>query len=610
MRSAGARRPGIVILRYRLQRLHSLGLRAHGPLAEIGRRYIWSVPVVGVLGFLASGLEGLGLSLLIPFLMQLAGGGAAGLPAALSRPLALLEGYPQEVRLGIVAALVLTLVAIKTTVQYVNAAVTAFVDGRASHDIRVALANRLLSVPYPFFLRESAYRLLNIISTEAWRASAAIKAVFALITNAGAAAVLFLMLLFIEWRLALFAIFGVAILAVIQVRDVLKQKALSKAISESNFGLSERMERSIDAMRPIRVFGQEAREGAEFTVASELVTQAGLRSERFRAASTAVMETSYAGLFVLLLFGAHLSGIGLATSLTFLILLYRSQPTLKALGGGALGVAQTWGSVVEVEWLLSAEGVEPSPGVMPYTGLTRGIEFRKVGFAYERNRETQALRAASFTLPAGRTTALIGGSGSGKSTIVNLLCRLLDPSSGAILVDGVDLRQLDLRGWRARLGFAGQDNDLLDDDVTGNIRYGDTQASFEDVEAAARIADVHDFAMGLSEGYATRLKDRGQNLSGGQRQRIGLARALVRKPDFLILDEATNAVDGVSEAAILERLNAAPWPMTILVISHRASTLKYCDQGIVLRDGQVVEAGQLEGLAAYQLMVKQAGEQP
>ncbi len=146
--------------------------------------------------------------------------------------------------------------------------------------------------------------------------------------------------------------------------------------------------------------------------------------------------------------------------------------------------------------------------------------------------------------------------------------------------------------------------------MAGNIRYGDTQASLEDVQAAARIADVHDFAMGLPEGYATRLKDRGQNLSGGQRQRIGLARALVRKPDFLILDEATNAVDGVSEAGILERLNSAPWPMTILIISHRASTLKFCDAGIVLKDGRVVEAGPLDELTAYKLMLQQAGEQP
>lgn len=597
-------------MRYRLQKLHNLGIRAHGPLAEIARRYMWSVPVVGVLGFLASGLEGLGLSLLIPFLMQLAGGGAAGLPEVIGRPLALLDAYPPTIRLCIVAALVLALVAVKTTVQYVNAALIAMIDGRASHDIRVALANRLLSVPYPFFLRESAHRLLNIISTEAWRASAAINSVFALITNAGAAAVLFVMLLFIEWRLALCAIFGVAVLAVFQARDVLKQRTLSKAISASNFRLGARMERTIDAMRPIRVFGQEAREGAEFTDVSGKVTDAGLRSDRFRAASTAVMETSSAALFVLLLIGAYLSGIGLATSLTFLILLYRSQPILKSLGGGALGVASTWGSVVEVEWLLSAESVDSSLGVMPHAGLTDSVEFRNVGFAYELNGEIRALGDASFKLPVGRTTALIGGSGSGKSTIVNLLCRLLDPTSGAILVDGVDLKQIDRQGWRARLGFAGQDNDLLDDDVAGNIRYGDTQASFEDVQAAARIADVHDFAMSLPEGYATRLKDRGQNLSGGQRQRIGLARALVRKPDFLILDEATNAVDGVSEAGILERLNAAPWPMTILIISHRASTLKFCDAGIVLKEGRVVEAGPLDELAAYKLMLQQAGEQP
>jgi subfamily B ATP-binding cassette protein MsbA len=210
-------------------------------------------------------------------------------------------------------------------------------------------------------------------------------------------------------------------------------------------------------------------------------------------------------------------------------------------------------------------------------------------------------------LEKGVATALIGPSGAGKSTIINLLCRLLEPTAGRILVDGVPLGEIDPVQWRSRIGFAGQDVDLVDGSLAENIRYGAPDASAAEIAEAARLADIYEFVVGLPQGFETKVGSSGLGLSGGQRQRIGLARALVRRPDLLILDEATNAVDTVSEATILELLMACPWKPTVLVVSHRANTLACCQKGVVLDNGRVVEAGPLNGLRTYKAMLSGAG---
>jgi subfamily B ATP-binding cassette protein MsbA len=288
----------------------------------------------------------------------------------------------------------------------------------------------------------------------------------------------------------------------------------------------------------------------------------------------------------------------------FLLLLTRAQPHARTISTARFSLASLRGSMSEVEWLLS----QPSPPAdrdprARDLRIDRDIVLDQVFFAYPDG--SRVIDGLSATLPNGEAIALMGESGSGKTTLVNLICRLLEPQSGAIRLGDVDIGVIDQGSWRRGIGVAGQDSELVTGTVFDNIAYGRADASLEDVAEAARAAGAEEFIKGLPQGYETRLGPSGFSLSGGQRQRIGLARALLARPDLLILDEATNAVDAATEAEIMDRIAKGAFCRTVIVISHRKLTLGRCRYGIVLDKGRVSQAGPLRDLAYFRDM---AGE--
>ena len=582
-----------------------LPFNARSLLGRIARRYAWSVPIVVVLSIVGSALEGAGIGLLIPLLTALLSPEAAGGGLALINHW--MGSLDPATRLILVAGMILILVVLKNIVFAVNQIFVAWIDGRAGHDIRCALAHRLLRVGYPFHLAEEPARLVNIIASEAWRASDAIRAVFSLVTAAASVTIFLALLVAVEWRLTLAVLVGLLLIRFTHARLIHRLGPMSIRVSQANAKLAERMLVSVLAMRLIRVFGQERREEGMFAQASEETRRAMFRMERASARIAPLQEVSLTALFMTILLGGTLSVTGMAIPVlvTFLVLLQRAQPHLRALEGSRIAIASAKGSLREVEWLLDPSG-KPAPpsGGQPYPGLRHAINFREVEFRYgTRPGAGAVLEAATFELRAGRSTALIGPSGSGKSTIVNLLCRLLEPTSGVVQVDGHDLAAIEPAAWRARISLAGQDIELVDGTIAENISYGAPGLPQADIEAAACAADAAAFIAALPDGYGSEVGNRGLNLSGGQRQRIGLARAIARRPDLLILDEATSAVDGVSEETIMRLLRESCEGMTVVVISHRASTLACCDDGVVIAGGRVVESGPLGRLAAYRRMV-------
>ena len=234
-------------------------------------------------------------------------------------------------------------------------------------------------------------------------------------------------------------------------------------------------------------------------------------------------------------------------------------------------------------------------GTVPFSGLRNRMELKNVTFAYDEG-SIAALADVSFEIPAGSVTAVVGTSGAGKSTLVNLLCRFYDPTVGAIIVDGVDLRELDVRDWHNRISVAGQDAELMTGTIAENISYGKPGASEDEVRIAAALANATEFIVELPDQFETRVGTRGLRLSGGQRQRIGLARALLCKPSILVLDEATNALDSLSETAVQQTLEQLRGGTTIVIIAHRLSTIRDADYVVVLENGQVVERGRPEEL--------------
>ncbi len=584
--------------------MSSLSFNARGPLGAIARRYAWSVPIVAVLSIVGSALEGAGIGLLIPLLTALLSADGGGGLALIDR---WVGDRDPATRLVLVAGTIFVLIVLKNAVFAVNHVFVAWIDGRAGHDIRCALARQLLRVGYPFHLAEEPARLVNIVASEAWRASDAIRAMFSLVTAAASVMIFLALLVAVEWRLTLAVLVGTLLIRFTHARLIRRLGPMSIRLSDANRKLAERMLVSVLAMRLIRVFGQERREEGMFAQASEETRRAMFRMERASAGIAPLQEVSQTALFMAVLLGGTLSaaGVALPVLVTFLVLLQRAQPHLRALEGSRVAVASAAGSLREVEWLLDPAG-KPAPptGAEPYPGLHRAISFRAVEFRYgTRPGAGAVIEAATFDLRAGRSTALIGPSGSGKSTVVNLLCRLLEPTAGAILVDGHDLSAIEPAAWRARISLAGQDIDLIDGTIAENIAYGAPGLPRADIEAAARAADAGAFIASLPDGYDSEVGSRGLNLSGGQRQRVGLARALARRPDLLILDEATSAVDGVSEEAIMRLLRESRAGMTVVVISHRASTLACCDDGVVIAGGRVVESGPLNELVAYRRMM-------
>ena len=225
------------------------------------------------------------------------------------------------------------------------------------------------------------------------------------------------------------------------------------------------------------------------------------------------------------------------------------------------------------------------------------VKLRDVGFGYE-DGPTPILRHVSFTVRGGQMIAIVGRSGAGKTTLVNLLPRFYDVGSGAILIDGVDIRQATLASLRRQVGIVTQDTVLFDDSVARNIAYGSPDATPRQIESAARAANAHDFIALLPEGYETMIGERGQRLSGGQRQRLAIARALLKDAPILVLDEATSALDTESELLVQEALANLMMNRTSFVIAHRLSTIRRADAIIVLERGRIVENGRHDELLA------------
>ena len=280
-----------------------------------------------------------------------------------------------------------------------------------------------------------------------------------------------------------------------------------------------------------------------------------------------------------------------AAILTCIILLYRVQLPFRELQNAFFSLAEKEASLRSVAELLQQAGKgNPAPGWRSFATLSDGIEFRAVRFGYA-GQSHEALRGASFRIPAGRTTALIGASGAGKTTIVNLLLRLDQPHAGRILVDGIPLEEIRRDQWLQRLAAAGQDIELIDSTVDANIRIAKADADAKSVHEVAILAGLSAVIDGFPDGLQHWIGPHGANLSGGQRQRLGLARAILRNPDLLILDEATSALDDSLAKDVQRNLGQRFKGKTVLIITHRRNVALAADHVVCLEDGRVTAEG-------------------
>lgn len=579
-------------------------------LIEIGRcawrlrrhlrpgRYLVAAVLISLM--IMAALEGVGVSLLVPLLSLLLGGDNA----APTRPLRWLqEGLPGRGAAYYTAAFsifIVCIIALKNLVLYGSQVLAARLRRRVSINLRDALFERLHRADLSVFERTTGGELASLFLTDTVRTIGAIDTMLLLGQRVSIGLFYVLVLFVISWPLTLLTIFLSAIIggAIAFLYRRLTQKGAQ--ITELNRQLASKLVESFAGVRVIRTTNSQQNESRRFHEFN--VTHAGIEEASMRHGSllTPIAETvAVTGAMIivgcayfLLVRPGHMLNSYL---LAFGFILLRLLPLLNqiySLQGTVLYMA---GGIREVErWMKSLDHSPRRVGALEFTAVREAMRFRSVSYTYPNG--TPALTDIEFEIPAGKTVALVGASGAGKSTIATLLLRLREPASGSITVDGVDSWSFTPESWHRAIGVVEQEAFLFHDTMAHNISYGYPEATQAEIESAVRAAYLEDVVDGLPEGLNSIVGERGIMLSGGQRQRLAIARALVRNPQILILDEATSALDTISERKVQLALEEAMEGRTVLVIAHRMSTIRNADQLVVLSGGRVIERGTWEEL--------------
>lgn len=549
----------------------------------------WAGPSIVALGLVGAVLEGAGLFLFIPLIESL---GATAEPSRW-RPLFehILAPIPEHYVTAVLVVVLCVSILLKIAVNLVNTWVTRYVDGQVAHQLRCLVFEQTISSCIDYRVENKRADIVTTIANNTWKVSQGLSLCYRLIICACTFVVFVALMLAISVSLTLLSLLFLAVAALAIRFATRRADETGKAVVEENKQFGLRMWESINALQLIRAFAREDYESQRLRRISDRVRQRLLRLDMLWAAPGPVSEISIAIMIGILILAAERSGTGIAALAAFLSLLYRLQGPVRELLQSKIALDGIGAAIDDVDDFLRATDTPfLKSGSLPAQPVRQAVEFRGVSFRYAPG-EPLALDDVSFSIPAGKTTAIVGESGAGKSTVMSLLFRFRDPSSGEIAADGTALPEFDLHSWRERLSVMSQDVSLFNDTIAGNIGYADFDAGPDQIREAARIARADDFIAAMPEGYDTRIGDQGMRLSGGQRQRIALARAILRDPDILLLDEATNALDVETEQAFQLALEQFSQNRTLVVIAHRLSTVRAADQIIVMSKGRVVEVG-------------------
>ena len=471
-------------------------------------------------------------------------------------------------------------------------------------DIRLEIYAKILRLPLSFFSEERKGDILARVSTDVNEVDSSItNSLDMLIKNPIFIVIYFSTLIAISWQLTLFTLLVVPFLAwgIGSIGRKLKRKSLY-AQSKWSDGLSQ-IEETLGGLRIIKAFIAEDKMNRRFVAVNNEYRNAALKVAIRQSAAHPVSEFLGTCMIVVVLwFGGSLilsdnSPIDASTFIYYLVILYSMLQPLKDFSKAGYSIPKGLASMERINKILNAENnIREKESPVQISGLNESIVFKDVSFSY--NGEREILKHINLKIEKGRTIALVGQSGSGKSTLVDLIPRYHDVQSGEILIDGVNIKDMSIHSLRSIIGNVNQEAILFNDTVYNNIAFGVENATQEQVEQAAKIANAHDFIMEMEDGYNTNIGDRGCRLSGGQRQRISIARAVLKNPPVLILDEATSALDTESEKLVQDALERLMKSRTTIAIAHRLSTIKNADEICVLHEGEIVERGTHEELLA------------
>jgi subfamily B ATP-binding cassette protein MsbA len=503
----------------------------------------------------------------------------------------------QGTGLALVMGAILVISVVRGIAGYSSGFLMTDVGQRVVRDLRERFFRHTIMQSATFFSRRTSGELISRLTNDVAQIQRAVSETTGDLIRESMTLLFYIGYMFLlQWRLALVCAVTAPLIVYPLNRLGRRVRGQTRRSQEELQHLTHIASEAFTGHRIIKAFGAEQREADRFGRASDQLYRTYMRVTSIISALPPIMEF-VGGLAVIgvLWFGdreIQLKTLSVGDFMTFLMAALLMYQPLKRLSGANASVQQALAASTRIFEMLDRQTeVTDTPGAPPMAELARGVEFRDVGFAYDDDPGRFIVRHASFTVGKGQVVALVGLSGAGKTTLVNLLPRFFDATEGAVLIDGVDIRAVALKSLREQIALVTQETVLFDDTIAANIAYGRPSAAPDAIEAAARAANAHDFIMAMPSGYDTTIGERGQRLSGGQRQRLAIARALLRDSPLLILDEATSSLDAESESLVQDALTTLMQNRTTFVIAHRLSTIRRADLIVALEKGRVAEVG-------------------
>ena len=504
--------------------------------------------------------------------------------------------------LSIMGLALIVMTGLKTFGYFASSAVMIPLRTGVVRDIRIEVYKKVLHLPLGFFTQERKGDVIARMSSDVGTVENCItSSADMLIRHPIAIVVCFSTMIFVSWQLTLFVVIVAPLAGYVMGVVSRKLKAQSMRVQNLWGDILTQLDETLGGLRIVKAFIAEDKMLKRFNEVND-VYRKSVNAMAIRQSSAHPMS-EFLGtviIVIVLLFGGWLilhgtNLIDASTFIFYMVILYSVINPIKELSKASYQIPLGLASMDRIDWILNAKNpIEESDDPKPLDGFTDSVELRDVCFSYTEGREV--LSDINLKVQKGKTVALVGQSGSGKSTLVDLIPRYHEVTTGEVLIDGKNIRDVRVRDLRSLIGNVNQEAILFNDTFYNNITFGVENATMEQVMEAAKIANAHDFIMASEHGYDTMIGDRGGKLSGGQRQRVSIARAILKNPPILILDEATSALDTESERLVQEALERLMRSRTTIAIAHRLSTIKNADEICVLHEGRIVERGSHEEL--------------
>jgi subfamily B ATP-binding cassette protein MsbA len=572
-------------------------------LVKFTKPYPGRIILTIVLGFSGALFNGISTAMIVPIVLKIVGQeiDLTNAPPIIRAIMSPFDNFPESYRLVMMAGAIIFIIFLKNAFSYASSLASSSVSRTLTSDMRKAGVNLLLDIDINYYTKMKLGDLMNRLNGEIPRAATSINNIIKLIILVITILVFIFILLSISWQLTVISTVLLVFVTLVNQFAISRSKYFGKVLTEMSKTLTNTL---IETLSGIRLVKATANEDLTYQKINELIDQRETAEFKSQVNSNIIAPISeVAGLISLILivfigrilFADQVASLS-AVLLTYLLVLLRLLPFVSQLNTLRSSFANNSASVDMVaEFLQRHNKPFMGNGNLSYTKLQEGVHFNNLSFAYP-NHDKLVLKDVNLYLPRGTTLALVGSSGAGKSTLADLLPRFYDPVSGYIAIDGVDIREFNIRTLRKAMGIVSQDTFLFNDSIKHNIAYGKPGASEEEIITASKRANAYEFISKLPQGFDTMIGDRGVMLSGGQRQRLAIARALLQDPEILILDEATSALDTVSERLVQSAIDDLSRDRTTLVIAHRLSTVQKAHQIAVFEQGSVVELGTHEEL--------------